>query len=348
MNIYVRCTMSYVGSPFKYDLFVSYARAEKATNASELLKWSLNFSDRVKALLRTSLNAESDEQSRVAVFVDRDGVESGDSLPEKLQAAVNSSALLLVLLSPYYPKSRWCMEELSCHFAKAKAEGRTRHCSVVYIQPVRESDWPERLKDQRGDPLAYRDLIERKSGLPVGIDNFEELALKTGIRDTLIELQGRLREFRAQLAARRSYAAAPQAPPGKALLYLHARPQDQPEWMAARAKLQGRAHVNPQSLPTATDDIFMPERRQRKLEEYSVCHGLALLRTNDGDIQLDVLRMYRDRLRLWQEYGLNVPWAIVDEVGGNFPVAKDHQVPTVLASNPEWPEQLMQTLGLSS
>jgi hypothetical protein len=56
--------------------------------------------------------------------------------------------------------------------------------------------------------------------------------------------------------------------------------------------------------------------------------------------------MYRDRQRLYQEHHINIPWAIIDEVGGELQVAADYQVPRVMASEPDWPERLLQTLSL--
>jgi hypothetical protein len=132
------------------------------------------------------------------------------------------------------------------------------------------------------------------------------------------------------------------------VLYLHAQPQDQPAWQATRAQLQAKAIVNPQRLPVFANDVYNPDRRKEQLREYSHCHGLVMLRTRDSDLHLDIKAMYLDRRLLWQDpdYRKNLPWAIVDQIGDDFPVAKDYGVPRVLTSDPDWPERLLQELHL--
>lgn len=56
------------------------------------------------------------------------------------------------------------------------------------------------------------------------------------------------------------------------------------------------------------------------------------------------MTIYRDRQ--YQEYHINIPWAIIDEVGGELQVAADYQVPSVMACDPDWPDRLLQTLSL--
>jgi hypothetical protein len=161
-----------------------------------------------------------------------------------------------------------------------------------------------------------------------------------------IELRQKLEEYRKYIEDRRIYDTQLQAPPEKPVIYLHGRPQDLQAWEHARQKLRMKAIVSPGDLSAATDDVFTAEKRKEKLREYSLCNGLALLRASDGDIRLEVMTIYRDRQRLYQEHRVNIPWAIIDQVGGELQVAADYQVPRVMASDPEWPDRLLQTLSL--
>jgi len=104
--------------------------------------------------------------------------------------------------------------------------------------------------------------------------------------------------------------------------------------------------VSPAYWPAAADEVFTAEKRKEKVREYSLCNGLPLLRASDGDIRLDVMTIYRDRQRLYQEHRVNIPWAIIDTVGGELQVAVDYQVPRIMTSDPDWPDQLLQTLSL--
>jgi hypothetical protein len=106
-----------------------------------------------------------------------------------------------------------------------------------------------------------------------------------------------------------------------------------------------KAIVNPDSLPKATDDIYIPERRNDMLHEYSLCDGVALLRPKDADIRLDIMTIYKDRQRFYQAYKRNIPWAIIDEASDELPVASDYGVPRVMASKADWPDRLLQTLS---
>lgn len=329
--------MSYVGAPFEHDVFISYARAERETGSELLLRWNLNFADQIIQRLKTAAGPEID------VFIDRDGMQSGQELPGALRQAVEKSAFLLVLMSSFYPKSRWCCEELEYHFSKSKQDGRTGHCVVVRAQPLPDADWPNRLKDDRGGPVFYRDLADIDENLPFGVDDFAEQRLKDGIRQVHIELYQRIREYRKQLEARRTLDASRQAPPLKPVIYLHGRSQDLDSWARACETLAPKAIVHPPSLSSA-EDVLAVDGRKKKLQEYAACNGLAILRTSSSDIDLDLMMMYRDRQRLYQEHHIDLPWAVVDAVGDEWPVAKNYRAPQVMTSDPAWPDRLLETL----
>lgn len=338
--------MSYVGAPFKHDVFISYARAEKDTGSDLLVKWSHHVASRIISFLNTRFNPGQPDEARIDVFIDEHGLQSGDKLPDALKVAVENSAFLLVLMSPSYIKSRWCKEELAYHFAESKKHGRIGHCVVVRAQHLADDSWPEPLRDDRGGPVLYRDLVDPETQLAIGLDDFETPALKAGTRQVFIELKQRIEDFRKFLEARKIYDAPVQAPPVRPVIYLHARPEAMTAWQNARQTLKTKAVVSPDSLPNSADDVYIPGRRKDQLMEYSRCHGLAVLRTSDSDVRLDVKTIYLDRQLLFQDYQKNIPWAIVDEVGDDFQVAADYGVPRVMTSEPDWPEKLLQKLSL--
>jgi hypothetical protein len=91
-------TLSYVGDPFDYDIFVSYARAEAETKAADLCLWSQHIAGRLRIHLATALNA-GDSNSDVKVFLDNRDLRSGAPPTEDLREKACRSALLLVLMS---------------------------------------------------------------------------------------------------------------------------------------------------------------------------------------------------------------------------------------------------------
>jgi hypothetical protein len=63
--------LSYVGEPFDYDVFVSYAHAEVETKAPLIRDWSRHVAGRLRALLATALNVEGGSlESEIQVFFD--------------------------------------------------------------------------------------------------------------------------------------------------------------------------------------------------------------------------------------------------------------------------------------
>lgn len=53
------------------------------------------------------------ERSGVRVFRDDDGLNRGDEIAKSLLDAIDDSAAAIVVLSPRYADSRWCLEELA-------------------------------------------------------------------------------------------------------------------------------------------------------------------------------------------------------------------------------------------
>jgi TIR domain len=119
--------LSYVGEPFDYDVFVSYARAEVETKAPLVRDWSKHIAGRLRDLLATALNVEGGApESEIQVFFDDRVLVSGQLLTQTLREKAQRSALLLVLMSPFYPKKKtWCLDELEWFFEKLAQDGRS-------------------------------------------------------------------------------------------------------------------------------------------------------------------------------------------------------------------------------
>jgi hypothetical protein len=251
-------------------------------------------------------------------------------------------------MSPLYPKKHWCVEELGWFLAQAGRDGRgQQHCVVLRIQSLSPDAWPKQLTDSRGEPVLFRDLADPDTELPLGLENFEVPELKTAIRDVLIEIKGKLKELRRQIGARRVYEQIV-VPPDQPVVYLHAQAKDLSVWELTRAELARSAIVNPDTLPSPIDDDALLQRqRDQRIREYTLCDAIVLLRARSDDaMRVEVMAAYKDRQRIFQERQVNIPWAILDHIGNELPVATTYRVPRVITNGPDWPNRLFDILGL--
>jgi hypothetical protein len=344
--------MSFVGHPFDYDVFVSYAQAEVETKAPLIRNWSRHVAGQLRELLATALNVQGGSpKSDVEVFFDDRVLVSGQPLTQTLREKAQRSALLLVLMSPLYPKKTWCLDELEWFFEKAGQDGRGQeHCTVLRIQPLEESAWPKRLQDERGKPVLFLDLVDPAAELPIGLTNFAAAQLGETLIKIFIEIKGKLVSLHKQLDARRRMAAPiKQVPADRPVIYLDADPDDNALWQTLKGELKGVAIVRPTSLLQASNDSDSLDRKRQRArhDEFQLSDGLVLLHGHPGTwIERAVATGYLDRRLLRQRYR-DLPWAILDRVGRPPPVADDYEVPCVPATSKEWQRELLTVLGLA-
>jgi TIR domain len=320
--------LSYVGMPFDYDLFVSYAHAEAETKTPLIRDWSIHNAGRIRELLATALNVECDlSGSEVQVFLDDHVLVSGQPLTQTLREKVQRSALLLVLMSPLYANKSWCLDELEWFFQQTARDGRGHeHCTVLRIQPLGEDAWPKRLRDQLGAPQLEAALLK-----------------------PFIEIKGKLTSLRKQLQARRQMTVSgTQRPADRPVIYFEADPDEEALWQSLKGALRDLAIVRPANLPRADDDsdpLDREEQKRRQLQ-FASSDGLVLLHGRPGTwIENAVANGYLDR-RLLRQRQLDLPWAILDPIGAPPKVADVYDVPCVPATSGEWPRQLLVALGL--
>ena len=331
--------MSYVGDPFDFDVFVSYAHAEIETETALIRNWSRYVANRLRDLLASALNVES--SSKLQVFFDDRELTSGQPLTQTLRKKAQGSALFLVLMSPLYKKKTWCLEELEWFFEKATEDSRGQeHCTVVRIQPLEDDDWPKRLQDDRGKPVVFLDLVDSLSLLPVGLTNFSNAQLDETLIRAYIEIRGKLVTLRKQLEARRRMVAhRKQEPADRPVIYFDADPNDIDLWQSLRGELkEGIAIVRPISLLQSGTELDLLDRKQQKArqDEFQLSDGLVLLHARPGAwIDRALALSYLDRRLLRQRYR-DLPWAILDRVGQSPPAADVYDVPCVLATSKDW------------
>lgn len=79
----------------KFDVFLSFRGEDTRENITERLYDALN------------------RKEKVRVFRDNEGMERGDEIAPSLVAAMEDSAASVVVLSPRYADSHWCLDELA-------------------------------------------------------------------------------------------------------------------------------------------------------------------------------------------------------------------------------------------
>jgi hypothetical protein len=344
--------MSFVGHPFEYDLFVSYAHAETETESPLMRDWSRFVAGELCELLATAINPGSPPDSRFKMFLDNRELVSGLPLTGTLRDAVQRSALLLVIMGPLYPSKSWCLDELRWFFEKMAEDGRDQqHCIVIRIQPLADDSWPSQLRDEQNDPVHFKDFVGQGTDLPIGISNYKDPLLTQAILGVHIETLNKLKSLRKQMQARRDFGKT-QPPPLHPVLYLQSsQPYMMDVWEKVRNALNSRAIVNPDAPPgPITNDALLQRQRDLRLKEYTLCDGLVLLRAHNGDeIKLEIMAAYKDRQRLYQQTRVILPWAIVDELPEDTPhVAKTYGVPCVKTNMADWPDRIIRELGLES
>jgi hypothetical protein len=118
----------------KFDLFVSYAHEKEPTWARLLVK---QLDSRVGELLGRPPK----------FYFDPAEMEQGAHVQPALIDAVRGSRLLLVVLSPKYLLSKWCLLELET-FLDAGGDTTDHRIFVVEAERIDREEWPAQLRDK--------------------------------------------------------------------------------------------------------------------------------------------------------------------------------------------------------
>ncbi|GAB3646924.1 TIR domain-containing protein [Ramlibacter alkalitolerans] len=361
--------MSYVGEPFRHDIFVSYSHGTAADGVVFLAEWSENF---VRAL-EAELRFESELRDALRIFLDRDqrpdrGVDPMAELPEQLKAEVEASALLMVLMSPDYLKSSWCQREREWWSANQHEPNLATSLKVpVGFKPqervavIRMRDpqapWPPPLADADGTPLVgfpfEEDLggIKRPLGWRLKDEEFAKAVLRA-LMPVVSHVKGRLDKMRERLLAwqaEQAQLAKLQAEGGQTL-YLHGRSEQAPAWERAAMRLNdfGFLVVPAQPDPVLQDPVKEQQVREQRVRDLADCDALLLLATDDGralDSDLAVVGKH-DRHSARSRFNKLLPLGVVDTAGPVIatPVRRNNarilQANWVDARQDDWPAQL--------
>jgi hypothetical protein len=315
--------MAYLEPYFEYDVFVSYSHGDPGSAGdSPLKRWTGALIRELKAEV-LSVDTEFDQLN---VWLDAQ-IDPTSSLTDELRGKVKSSGILMIIMSPRYLASSWCKDELEWFREQIRNRSNDQgRVFVVRALATNESDWPDFLRDERGNSLVGFRFHDPFDKMPYGWrevrENSEDYVRQLWTLQTA--LTKRLRELRKRYEIRKTESAMPSTPAGgKKRVYLHARGDQAP----ARNDIQrllSEFGITPLSAAINTGNALIDWTREVKarFEAAKRCDALALVRGDDnegfiGDL-LDVGVDERERIQ--SARGTPLPCAVLDRSGVPLPI----------------------------
>jgi hypothetical protein len=312
--------MSFLGKPFRHDLFVSYSHgAFKGQPDSDLKRWSKKFAEDLRAEL-----AGMPEFEEISLFLDQsertdESVDRTADLPNHLEGRVHDSALLTILMTPHYLRSEWCRREREWWCAKQHPDtlGAGDRIFVCRVRPTGEAPWPPELPaavgyycyDQNEEPDKARPFTWRGSTEDLNQYNRLLIGLTGDLMQRLRGIKEILNERRYQEERARKYAELE----GK-VLFLHGRPHAAAAWDQACDRLQdaGFSVVPDKPIPVPSDGGLEPEYQT----QLTASDAVLLLGTEDGPgIDTDIIVIGRNFRNLAAATKSFLPCAVLNMVG---------------------------------
>jgi hypothetical protein len=140
---------------YKYDIFVSYAHVDDIAFPDPSKEgWVTTFVKCLKLRLAQGLG-RSDAYS---LWMDHE-LESGQYVSEQLISNVRSSATLVIILSPGYVASNWCLQERDT-FLKLIRECSERPVFIVERDLIEDRERPRELTDRK----VFRFWTQERAG----------------------------------------------------------------------------------------------------------------------------------------------------------------------------------------
>lgn len=346
--------MSFVGEPYEYDLFIGYSHGAGLVDNDDDLPirdWTRNVAEAVTRQLSLGLNPLG--EGHFSVYIDKDEP-SASRLEDEIKRKVQSSALMLIFLSPSYLRSQWSSKEIGWFFEQADEQGRgLEHCALRLVFPTPNapgSPWPRQLLDSAGNPVTFGDALFDENNVPIELDfgprEFRQLLPK--ITGLVTEIRGKLVTLKKQLEAARSLKR-PTAPEHgvQAIVYVQGY-DDAEKWNSARDALANVATVVPEQFePLPSNLPLMKKFRERRLLDLVDCNGLVLLRSTAADpVRRLVINSQFDRGEVQESAQRDVPWVLVDLVGDGGAALANVAIETVVASDNDWPEKALKAMNL--
>lgn len=315
--------MAFLIPHYEYDVFVSYSHgAQGPESGSPLKDWTLELIDRLEA----DIQAVDTEFDDLHIWRDEQ-IDPTIHVSDELRGKVESSGILLIVMSPRYLASTWCKDELEWFGQQVQVREREQgRVFVVRALRTDEGRWPDFLRDTRGHALPGFQFHDKQDSMPYGWrgsgENREAYVRELWRLQTA--LTRRLRELRANAERRlKPKELSNASAAAQRRVYLHARPENASVFDEVRRVLvqDGIAPLSTVADPGRDLADWMRESRAR-IETAKRCDALALVRAdNDERFIGDLLEIGVDeRERIQSARGAPLPCAVLDRSGEALPI----------------------------
>ncbi|MDA1013001.1 MAG: TIR domain-containing protein [Planctomycetota bacterium] len=190
---------------FENDLFISYAHIDN----SELIpgrpesRWITALRNSLQILVNQKLGG-----SPVQIWRDLNDLHGNASVTPEIQQAIQSTALLVVIMTQAVLERPWCRQERELFIAKNAAAGLEGRIFLIHKDDVAREKWPAEFQDLIGYPFFTKDAETGQTetlGVPVP-DPTE--------KDYFRQLERLRSDIASRLIAMRSQANQPRTPVG--------------------------------------------------------------------------------------------------------------------------------------
>lgn len=332
---------SFVGGPFKYDVFISYSHGDPMGEGdSNLKQWSARFWEELRRDFRSY-----EDMPDFSIFFDSsprlgEGIDPFAALDRTLQDHAGDSAVLLALVSPFYMLSGYCAREREWWNAGQAdkgydAGGRIAPAIVWGIPQRGKANWPDALKEigfeQTGirffDP-AFAATNPKPFGWPGIAERISDERFHDALQRMVTTLREHLKTLHERITAREAAASLPAFATRmdmKPSIYLHGRSDNVKPWeKAADALLDRGFPVFPEEPePVEADTARRQAVRERRVATMATCDALLMVAPDDpqtfseelmilgkADRGLAIDRAEREH----RMQGKQLPGAVIDEV----------------------------------
>jgi hypothetical protein len=191
--------MAYVPD-YDHDVFVSYAHLDDQGESA----WVTNLVRHLDTEVRQRLGTKD-----LRIWIDH-SLDGNRPLTPEIMQAIRRSATLLVIMSPSYIASEWCVSERNAFLGFARdyvAAGR------IFIVRCRDTD-PKAMPAEFGDLIGFKFWTQDTGAggvtRPLGLTDLKEPAYFAGIINLSDKLAQKMKEMRAARVAG-THSAAPAA-----------------------------------------------------------------------------------------------------------------------------------------
>ena len=174
---------------YEHDIFVSYA------HEGHLGPWTVRLQEELKRALDLVLLTKLKGRP-VDVWIDQI-LRNNLPLTDQLKASVEGSALLLIVMSPFYLGSPWCGNEVTWFAAAARSRvAPDRRIFVVHAMRTDRPAWPAPLAELTPYPFFARHPTANLE-LPLGLvdDKDDEKAFKAALYNLAGQIKQQIDEL---------------------------------------------------------------------------------------------------------------------------------------------------------